>query len=672
MVTWRLSTLAAGAAVTLLLSGCTSGGSDPQPVDDTAAIKLVAFDSCAETLAELRKAALEAGSPFNTDFARGPVGVPAAPSASGRDASQKAADGAAPEHSGTNNHEAGVDEADLVKTDGKRIVTVADGVLRVVDVASRRLTGKLDLVAPGQRQYGLAASQLLLQGSRALVIVDNNSVGVMYDGATKPVGPGQLPPGEVAGPKLLLVELDGGPRILGSLTVDGGYVDARQIGAVARVIVRSAPRLNYKYPSGSADQQRIELENRAMVARSTAEDWLPRYTLQSGGSSSKGRVGCDQVVHPDGISVASMLTIYTVDLAGALTSGDPLTVLADGETVYASGPHLYIAHQTFVRPMQRRLLPGDQGRPVLEQQRTEVHQFDIAKPGQPRHTASGSVPGTMLNQYSMSEHDGYLRMATTSQDVSPGPSSAQQPRTESAVYVLKQRGKTLAQVGRVGGLGRGEQIHSVRFVGPVGYVVTFRQTDPLYTVDLRDAERPRVTGELKIPGFSAYLHPIDDKTLLGVGQDATAQGQQLGTQISVFDVGDPAAPRQVAKYQLPDGHAEAEFDPHAFLYWPNTGLVVVPVTVPSVGSDSVSRYGYPTTSAVLLTLRDGKLTERGKVQHPFIPVSGSAAPDQMPRDPAIRRALVIGETLWTVSATGIRADGVAGAVTQQQAWLPFA
>jgi hypothetical protein len=519
--------------------------------------------------------------------------------------------------------------------------------------------------------YGLIASQLLLQGSRALVIVSSNVTEVMYDGATKPVPPGQRPPGELTGPKLLLVELDGGPRILGSLMVDGGYLDARQIGAVARVVVRSSPRLDYKYPTGPSDEKRIEQENRALIARSTAEDWLPRFTLQSGGSSTQGRVGCDQVVHPAGISATSMLTIYTVNLAGTLTSGDPLTVLADGETVYASGAHLYIAHETYYRPMQRKLLPGDRVRPAPEQQRTEVHQFDIAKPGQPRHTASGSVPGTLLNQYSMSEHDGYLRLATTSQDLSPNLCCDQPPKSESAVYVLKQRDKTLAQVGRVGGLGRGEQIHSVRFVGPVGYVVTFRQTDPLYTVDLRDPEKPRVTGELKIPGFSAYLHPIDDKTLLGVGQGATAQGQQLGTQVSVFDVGDPAAPRQVAKYQLPEGHAEAEFDAHAFLYWPKTGLVVVPVTVPSVNSDSVARYGYPITSAVLLTLRDGKLTERGKVQHPFIPVAKSAAPEQMPRDPAIRRALVIGETLWTVSATGIRADGIDGAVTQQ-AWLPFA
>ena len=492
--------------------------------------------------------------------------------------------------------------------------------------------------------------------------------------------PEQRPPGELAGPRLLLVELAGGPRILGSLTVDGAYLDARQIGAVARVVVQSAPRVPYRYPTGPDDQRKAEQDNRATLARSTAEDWLPRYALERDGQRTQGRVGCEQVVHPGEIAGTSMLTVYTFDLNGALTSGDPLTVLAAGETVYASGSQLYVAHQSY-RP---ELLPGGPRRdfaPSRVTQRTEVHQFDIAKPGRPRYTASGSVPGTLLNQYSMSEHDGHLRLATTSQ-----PSTTQccdrTPNTESAVYVLEPRGRTLTQIGRVGGLGRGEQIHSVRFVGPVGYVVTFRQTDPLYTVDLRNPRRPKVTGELKIPGYSAYLHPVDGKTLLGVGQDATAEGRRLGTQISVFDVADPAAPRQVTKYQLPGGSSEAEFDPHAFLYWPKTGLIVVPVTlqdfrgVPETGTtdlpnaslppDGARRYGYQATAAVVLTLRDGKLAERGMVRHPFTAPTG----DQPWVDPAIRRSLLIDETLWTVSAAGIRADGV-GATIAQQAWLPF-
>ena len=102
--------------------------------------------------------------------------------------------------------------------------------------------------------------------------------------------------------------------------------------------------------------------------------------------------------------------------------------------------------------------------------------------------------------------------------------------------VLAPQGDALQEVGRVGGLGSGETIQSVRFLGTVGYVVTFAQTDPLYTIDLTDATKPRVAGELKILGYSAYLHPVGDGMLLGVGQDATEEGRQLGTQVALFDV----------------------------------------------------------------------------------------------------------------------------------------
>src|SRR5690606_17502076 len=170
------------------------------------------------------------------------------------------------------------------------------------------------------------------------------------------------------------------------------------------------------------------------------------------------------------------------------------------------------------------------------------------------------------------EWDGHLRVATTVEQPSRG-----EPRSESTVYVLRQRGETLVETGSVGGLGKGERIYAVRFVGSVGYVVTFRQTDPLYTVDLSDPTAPTVLGELKVAGYSAYLHPAGDGRLIGVGQEATEQGRIQGTQVSLFDVGDLARPSRIAQYHVRYGHSEAEFDPHAFLYWPRTGLLVVPL-----------------------------------------------------------------------------------------------
>ncbi len=681
-----MTRMAGALALVLVASGCTAGPStDSRATErtseiDASQIRLVAFDSCKETLDALRKAAAEHGVGFG-EFAyrngaakgtmpEAPIAgapqpaVPDAAAAPGGDnagnrAGNRAGDTSL-DHSTTNNHESGVDEADLVKTDGRRIVTVVDGTLRVVDAKSRRVAGSLNLdLARGKDgdPYGFAASQLLLHKDRALVIV-NRQYGfpMPVDDLARQGMPADIMPhpGQIGGSRLVLVDLAGSPRVLGSLTVDGAYLDARQIGATARVVVKSGPRLPYRYPDGVKDPAQVDKENRDVVAKSTPEQWLPRFELEQGGRKEKGHVGCGDVVRPAEYTGQTMLTVYTFDLAKALTSGDPLTVVADGETVYATGSTLYVAHGDWGNPVAQKRRPGGS----VEQ--TEIHQFDIGKPGRPRYSASGAVPGALLNQYAMSEHDGHLRVATTStryqpelwktpEADSPPPRTPPQPQTQSSVYVLSAEGRTLTQVGRVDGLGKGERIYAVRFAGDLGYVVTFRQTDPVYTLDLRDPRRPRVTGELKINGYSAYLHPVDDKTLIGIGQEATGEGRQLGTQVSVFDVSDPAKPRRVAQHHVRDSSSEAEFDPHAFLYWPRTGTLVIPLMLHT---------GPQNPGALILELKDGLLTERGVVRHPATA-----------KDPSIRRSLVIDDTLWTVSASGLRAGGVTSLV--EQSWIPF-
>ena len=150
--------------------------------------------------------------------------------------------------------------------------------------------------------------------------------------------------------------------------------------------------------------------------------------------------------------------------------------------------------------------------------------------------------------------------------------------------VLRPQGDQLVEVGSLGGLGKGEQIYAVRFLGTQAYVVTFKQVDPLYVVDLAEPTAPRLAGELKIPGYSAYLHPVGDGLLLGVGQSATEDGQVQGTQLSLFDVRDPANPIQVSTLLL-GGRSEAEWDHHAFRYWPetdaSTGETVGTIVIPS-------------------------------------------------------------------------------------------
>jgi uncharacterized secreted protein with C-terminal beta-propeller domain len=195
----------------------------------------------------------------------------------------------------------------------------------------------------------------------------------------------------------------------------------------------------------------------------------------------------------------------------------------------------------------------------------------------------------------------------------------------------------------------------VRFVGPVGYVVTFRQTDPLYTIDLSDPTHPRVRGSLELTGYSAYLHPVSDTELLGIGRQADAQGHVGGLQVSLFDVSDLDSPSRVATFGLPDSQSTAEFDPHAFLYWPADGLVVVPLQM----------YNQSGTQGGVLVLRasGSSLSDIGFLSQP---ASGTFGINVAM---AISRSLVIGNTLWTVSDGGLMANSLTDLA--QVAWLPF-
>jgi uncharacterized secreted protein with C-terminal beta-propeller domain len=299
--------------------------------------------------------------------------------------------------------------------------------------------------------------------------------------------------------------------------------------------------------------------------------------------------------------------------------------MTDGRIVYASPESLYVTtEQWATRP--------DPAKPTAEPEgaRTTIHKFDISDPRRALYRGSGSVGGFLLNQWSLSEHRGVLRVVSTEAPAWWGAGG----ESESALTTLRQREGELAQVGRVGGLGKGERVYAVRFAGDVGYVVTFRQIDPLYTLDLADPDRPRVLGELKIPGYSAYLHPIGEDLLIGIGQDVTDEGRPAGTQLSLFDVSDLRRPSRLHKQSLGLGWSAAESDHHAFLYWPRTGLVVVP---------------FGMQAAAFHVGRARGIDELGRVEH-----DGGA-----PYSGAILRSLVMRDTLLTVSAAGVKSNSLA-------------
>ncbi|MCT9928671.1 beta-propeller domain-containing protein [Planotetraspora sp. A-T 1434] len=628
------------------------GGGGGGTVELTGKVKLVSYTSCDDMLAGLREATAKKVTPWglggNIMYANR---LDVAPNAKASGDSGGA--GGDQSYSTTNVHEAGVDEPDLVKTDGKRIVTVNQGVLRVVDTATREVTGTLRLLPPEQ---SWSPADLLISGDRALVLIQGR--GLLPFGAVAKMRPG------LSDPKYMIVDLSGRPRVLGSLSVHGGHVDARQVGSVVRIVVRSQPEIAFPEAKPDTAESKLLKRNREAVMSAPIDAWLPRFTIESGGVSRTDKVKCEQVSHPAEFTGTSMLTVHTIDLAAdpstALDSDSPISVAADGDTVYGTQSSLYVTSNPrwWSNPMAIDDAVPEPGQaasgspepsptPTAPPEQTEVHRFDIGGSGAPRYVGSGVVPGRLLNQYSLSEHQGNLRVATTSNAEVFG---ASQGTSDSGVYVLNA--DTLAQVGAVTGLGKGEQIYSVRFIGDLGYVVTFKQTDPLYTLDLRDPAAPKVTGELKISGYSSYLHPGGPGRLLGIGQEANAKGQVMGTQISLFDVNDPASPRILSRFLQKSSGSEAEWDPHAFLYWPESGLAMVPV----------SDWGDGGSGAIVLKVGDSGITKEGMITHPR-----SGGPERY--DPGIRRCIVIGGSLWTVSDLGLKVSDAASLA--DQAWIPF-
>lgn len=618
-------------------------GASP-PVVTADDIALVAFDSCDDALAAFRRAALDKVGPYGLPGAGvHPIAIAedtvAAPMAAAR-GSTDASPQPAPGHSATNSYEADADEPDLVKTDGRRIVTLIDGTLRVIDVASKQVTASV-------RVPGGHASDLLLHGDRALVFTETGYGP--HPAAPSPVEPGHRPEGST-GPTLVLVDLTAA-RVVSTLTLDGSYVDARQTGSVARVVVRSVPRLEFEYPRGRGGTKQSLRDNREIIRRSSLNDWLPRFELRRDDTIHSGRlVDCAAINHPAVGAGTNLLTVLTIDLAGDLDPGDSVSVTADGGTVYGTGGSLYIADDRV--PVDA--WPMDRTVPAEREQRTTIHQFDTSGDGAPIYVASGAVKGTLLNQYALSEHEGHLRVATTT-----GQTWRERPASQSAVTVLARHGEKLAPVGRVGGLGKGERIYAVRYLGDTAYVVTFRETDPLYALDLSDPRRPRATGELKITGYSAYLHPVGEDRLLGVGQEATTGGRRMGAQVSLFDTSDPAAPSRLAQHHVEKSHTEAEHDPHAFLHWPDTGHVVVPLMVSPQRLTPEGHVEHVRHQALVLRVDGDRLADIGTVAHPQ---------DQR-GSTQIRRSLVVGDTLCTVSSAGVMASDLD--TLEQRAWVPF-
>ncbi|NNF55895.1 MAG: hypothetical protein HKN03_15825 [Acidimicrobiales bacterium] len=579
-------------------------------------------------------------------------------------------------YSSTNAQETGVDEADIVKTDGSRMIVVSNNMVHVLDIS-----GAVPVLKHSVKMlndYG--QGEIFINGDQALLMSTSwTDSPILRNGA-------DLSRSYIRGGQELTtittINLDAG-TVGRSIEFVGSYVSAREVDGTVRVVVRAGMgNFGWLFPSNPNTEDAATKANQDLLRQSTIDDWLPAYrVVENGDTVDSGLLfECDRTHLPAEFAGFGSIGLLTVDANNGFTLTDSLGVITDGQTVYASTDRLTVATPRYPE------WDNNTGQPKAgEVTRVALHNFDITDPARASYVASGSVNGELLNQYSLSEYNGYLRVATTQRNPNDWNDSS------SSITVLAERDGALIETGRVDGLGKNEQIFAVRYQGDTAYVVTFRQTDPLYVIDLRDPAAPATLGELKIPGFSNYLHPLGDGLMMGVGQDATDEGRQRGAQASLFDVSDPANPQRIATLSLGGESSSSivQWDARAFTFWSPTNTAIIPVESWEWNERTESN----AASARLVRVEGRSLVDAGSVRHSAqeqcdngdfypvepledVPAQAELAPSAPPTEqycwsyaPGIMRTVIANGTLYTVSQSGVHSWDLATLAPGQ--WVSF-
>jgi inhibitor of cysteine peptidase len=511
-----------------------------------------------------------------------------------------------PDYSTTNIQVAGVDEADIVKTDG-RYIYVANNAnfnsasqnnvyIVKADPTDPRVIAKIPL---GNETY--VAGLFLSQDGNKLVVI-GSQYQVYALGAPQPEIAMIYPYYSSVNTFITVYDVSekAMPVLARNLTLSGSYFNSRMIG-------------NYVY---------------AVVSQ-------PAYILQDA-------VPLPQVYQDAKASVIAPERIYyanSVDNYYTFTTFIGLNILDDAQqptnmtvmmggtsAMYVSMDNIYVTYSTW-----------------NDGQYTSIYRVRV-NGGELSFEAEGSVPGYVLNQYSMDEYNGYFRVATTWQKTTQ----------MNNVYVLDMN---MSQVGKLENLAEGERIYSARFMGDKAYLVTFKQTDPFFVIDLRSPVDPKVAGELKIPGYSSYLHPFDENYVIGLGMENNT------VKLSLFDVTNVNAPTEIAKYIVEGDWTDSQalYEPKAFLFDKAKELLVIPISVSNYGvidqtGKDITQGGFWQGAYVFNVTVAGGFQLRGEIAHQQTSTGLSYYIDV---NSAVHRALYIDKTLYTVSDAMIKLNNLA-------------
>ncbi len=650
------------------------------------------FSSCEEMGDSLRSnilAEMEVNLRRQNDWVRGGLlmdGVAEASDSSGTAASPAA--GARQEgvdFSGTNNQEKGVDESDFVKTDGYYIYTLNGNRLEILGVPE---FGSLERVSTTELEG--YPSQMLMGEDKVVVFSTIYPWSLPEDHPLrKIVGTPDTEYGywywSQSLTKITVIDVSdrATPKPMRELYIEGSQQAARRVDSTVRLItyglmqvpglIRYADPGQEYWELDSEDPRRKALwehaidtaldKNKKVLAAASLDELVPRLIERTGNDTfithSFASGGCNNFAMPEDSFARGISSILTLDLLKPEFKFEADHILTNWSTVYASPTTLVLAESAFNSWWFWE--NGD------TEEQTNIHRFDISKGATTRYTGSGRVPGTLWSQFNLSEYEGNIRVAATTGRLWRWWGDDGRPSPVNHVYVLA--GDKPRVIGHIGGIAPGETIWSSRFVGPRGFLVTFRNIDPLWTIDLSDPTNPVVEGELEVPGVSTYIHPVSDgenRSLLTIGYGGDTEGMRWWEpQISLFDVTDFSDPKVADQISLaqptPDegwsyAWSEAAWNPKAFQYWQPKGLLAIPLSSyrgywsGSRAGRGTYRYEYFSRLQLIDVDLSGNLSLHGVIDHSDFFNSDN---ERYWSSRDVRRTIFMGDYIYAISDRGV-------------------
>ncbi len=603
----------------------------PEP-EETPSVPMAKFESCGAITAAFKESYSQ-GMWGNVVYEMGGI-MPVMSAATG---------GAkAPSYSTTNVQVEGVDEADIVKTDGKYIYVISGGKLIIADAYPAESAEILSSTELG----GNITPQEMFIGEDSVLIFANSYVQ-QYERQREIGGDVIFPSFSTTIVQLWDVSDRENPELEKSAEFEGSYLSSRKIGSWAYFVINSYP-----------DYRIYESDYNDTI--------LPKYREFTAGEEKEFAPisKCADVGYFPPIQASSFVTIASMNVDEPDAEIKKQTVVASGQNVYASLDALYLAEVNynygFSLPFIGDVLPPE------NPEETIIHKFSL-KDGEASYLGFMEAPGHILNQFSMDEFNGYFRIATTKGEVWRSGES----KSTNNIYVFNS---DLNMAGKLEGLAPGEKIYSARFMGEKAYLVTFKKVDPLFVIDLSDPEKPEVLGKLKIPGYSDYLHPIDETHIIGLGKEALEADEgdfawYQGIKIAIFDVSDVENPKEMHKTVIGDRGTDsyALHDHKAFLYDKEKNLLVLPILLAEINEEQYpngvekNTYGdYTFQGAYVydLTLENG-FELKGRITHLDEDDKSLAKSGYYySSNNAIQRALYIDDALYTISDAKILANSL--------------